>query len=76
MEQIVIRRLPPGTREDYRAVAKANGRSLEAELRDLIDAGHVRPVIDSEHPLDRAGEAVALVRDGRPAGKVVVTMAA
>jgi NADPH:quinone reductase-like Zn-dependent oxidoreductase len=46
------------------------------ELRDLIDAGHVRPVIDSEHPLEEAGEALALVKDGRPAGKVVLTVAA
>ena len=45
------------------------------ELRDLIEAGHLRPVIDSEYPLERAGEAVALVKDGRPAGKVVVTIA-
>ena len=46
------------------------------ELRDLIEAGHLRPVIDSEYPLERAAEAVALVKDGRPAGKVVVTVAA
>ena len=56
-------------------VTKETAEALD-ELRDLIDAGHVRPVIDSEHPLDRAGEAVALVKDGRPAGKVVVTVAA
>lgn len=37
MEQIVIRKLAPGTREDYRTIAKANGRSLEAEIRDLIE---------------------------------------
>lgn len=45
------------------------------ELRDLIDAGHLRPIIDSEYPLEQAADAVALVRDGRPAGKVVVTVA-
>jgi NADPH:quinone reductase-like Zn-dependent oxidoreductase len=36
----------------------------------------VRPVIDSRYPLARAAEAVGLVKDGRPAGKVVVTVAA
>ena len=46
------------------------------ELRDLIEAGHVRPVIDSEYPLQRAAEVVALVKAGRPPGKVVVTVAA
>jgi NADPH:quinone reductase-like Zn-dependent oxidoreductase len=55
-------------------VADEDTASLD-ELRDLIEAGHLRPVIDSEYPLERAGEAVTLVKDGRPAGKVVVTIA-
>ncbi len=55
-------------------VADEDTASLN-ELRDLIEAGHIRPVIDSEYPLERAAEAVALVKDGRPAGKVVVTVA-
>jgi NADPH:quinone reductase-like Zn-dependent oxidoreductase len=46
------------------------------ELRDLIEAGHLRPIIDSTYPLERAADAVALVKDGRPAGKVVVTVPA
>ena len=37
MAQALIRRLNDQTLEDYRAVAKANGRSLEAELRHLIE---------------------------------------
>ncbi len=44
------------------------------ELRALIEAGQLRPVIDSQYPLERAADAVALVKDGRPAGKVVVTV--
>lgn len=55
-------------------VAKEDTETLE-ELRGLIEAGHLRPVIDSEFPLERAADAVALVRQGRPAGKVVVTVA-
>ncbi len=45
------------------------------ELRDLIEGGHLRPVIDSRYLLERADEAIALVKAGRPAGKVVVTVA-
>ena len=56
-------------------VAKEDTATLD-EVRDLIDAGHLNPVIDAEYPLERAAEAVALVKDGRPAGKVVVTVAA
>jgi plasmid stability protein len=37
MEQALIRKLKPGTLGAYRAVAKAHGRSLEAELRDVIE---------------------------------------
>jgi NADPH:quinone reductase-like Zn-dependent oxidoreductase len=44
------------------------------ELRDLIDAGHVHPVLDATFPLDRAAEALTLVKDGRPAGKVAITV--
>jgi len=55
-------------------VAEEDTATLD-ELREMIEAGHLRPVIDSEYPLERAGDAVALVKDGRPAGKVVVTVA-
>jgi len=37
MAQALIRKLNDGTLADYRAAAKANGRSLEAELRELIE---------------------------------------
>ena len=46
------------------------------ELRSLIDAGDVRPVIDSEYPLEQAAEALTHVRFGHPGGKVVLTVAA
>jgi len=54
--------------------AKPETETLE-ELCGLIEAGHLRPVIDSDQPLERAAEAVALVMDGRPAGKVTVSVA-
>lgn len=44
------------------------------ELRDLIDAGQVKPVVDSTSPVERAGEAVARIKGGRPAGKLVLTV--
>ena len=37
MEQAIIRKLKDGTLAPYRELAKAKGRSLEAELRDLIE---------------------------------------
>lgn len=56
-------------------VAKENTATLD-ELRGRIEAGYLKPIIDSEYPLERAAEAVSLVKDGRPAGKVAVTVAA
>lgn len=37
MSQVLIRKLGEDTLAAYRAAAKASGRSLEAELRDLIE---------------------------------------
>ena len=37
MGQVLVRKLCEDTLADYRAAAKASGRSLEAELRNLIE---------------------------------------
>ena len=42
------------------------------ELRELIDGGSLRPVIDHVVGLEQAPQAVALVESGSPAGKVIV----
>jgi NADPH:quinone reductase-like Zn-dependent oxidoreductase len=52
-------------------VAKEDTATLD-ELTVLIEAGHLRPVIDRTVPLSEAAEAIRLVEDGSPAGKVVV----
>lgn len=45
-------------------------------LRELIEAGHLKPVIHSTYPLQEAAQAVELVESGSPGGKVVVTIGA
>ncbi|MFL6182481.1 MAG: NAD(P)-dependent alcohol dehydrogenase [Actinomycetes bacterium] len=45
------------------------------EVTALIEGGHIRPVIDRGFLLPNAAQAVALVEDGNPAGKVTVTVA-
>lgn len=42
MAQALIRKLNDETLEDYRAEAKRNSRSLEAELRELIERNRPR----------------------------------
>lgn len=41
-------------------------------LKDLIEAGKVRPLVDRVYPLEEAAEAVRYLEDGQVAGKVVV----
>ena len=52
---------------------RASGAQLR-ELTTLIDAGHLRPVVDRVFPFDATLEAVAYVDHGRAKGKVVVTL--
>lgn len=42
------------------------------EITDLIEAGRLTPVIDRNYPLAEAAQAVQLVEQGRPAGKVTI----
>ncbi len=53
-------------------VCKENSDDLAA-LRDLIEAGHVRPAVDRVLPLDRAADALRMLLDGSVRGKVVLT---
>jgi NADPH:quinone reductase-like Zn-dependent oxidoreductase len=43
-------------------------------LKDLIDAGKVRPVIDRTYPLRETAEAIRYLETGRARGKVVITL--
>ncbi|MGP3963481.1 NADP-dependent oxidoreductase [Nonomuraea sp. 3N208] len=52
---------------------RASGTQLR-ELTTLIDAGHLRPIVDRMFPFDATLEAVAYVDQGRAKGKVVVML--
>jgi NADPH:quinone reductase-like Zn-dependent oxidoreductase len=52
---------------------RAGGTQLE-ELATLVDAGHLRPIVDRVFPFDATLDAVAYVDQGRAKGKVVVTL--
>ena len=50
---------------------KANGDQLR-QIAALIDAGHVRSVVDKVFPFQSTNEALAYVESGRAKGKVVI----
>ena len=49
----------------------ANGTQLQ-QIAALIDAGHIRPVIDRVYPFADTNAAIAQVESGRAKGKVVI----
>jgi NADPH:quinone reductase-like Zn-dependent oxidoreductase len=53
--------------------AKQNQQDL-VTLRELIEAGKVRSVIDRRYPLSEAAEALRYYGEGRSQGKVVITI--
>ena len=53
--------------------AKANKNDL-AFLKELLEAGKVKPVIDRCYPLSEVAEAIRYLEEGHARGKVVITM--
>jgi NADPH:quinone reductase-like Zn-dependent oxidoreductase len=51
---------------------RASGNQLTT-LRELYDAGTLRPVLDRSFPFDQTLDAMAYVEQGKAAGKIVVT---
>jgi NADPH:quinone reductase-like Zn-dependent oxidoreductase len=43
-------------------------------LKELIEAGKVRPVIDRTYPLSKTAEAIRYLEEGHARGKVVITV--
>jgi NADPH:quinone reductase-like Zn-dependent oxidoreductase len=54
-------------------VAKVDRESLGA-LRELIEAGTVKPVIDRRFELEELPEALRLMGEGHVGGKLVVSV--
>jgi len=54
-------------------VAREHHEELES-LRELVEAGRLRPVIDRTFPLSQAPDAIRYLEEGHARGKVVITV--
>jgi NADPH:quinone reductase-like Zn-dependent oxidoreductase len=54
-------------------ISKERSQDLE-ELRKLLEAGAVRPIVDRTFPLEEVPEAIRYLRDGRARGKIVIVV--
>jgi NADPH:quinone reductase-like Zn-dependent oxidoreductase len=55
-------------------VAKPNKKDLLA-IKELLEAGKVKPVIDRCYPLNQTADAIRYLEEGHAQGKVVITVA-
>ena len=47
---------------------------VEQELWPLFASGHIRPVIDTAFPLEKAADAHLLMESGKHTGKIILEM--
>jgi NADPH:quinone reductase-like Zn-dependent oxidoreductase len=63
-----------GQRKMVAWTAKPTKNSPLADLKELIEAGNVAPVIDKIYPLSDIPEAIRYLEQGHARGKVVITI--
>ena len=61
--------------QHLRPLAVTRSRASLDELRELIEAGHVTPVVERTYPLSDAAEALRRLQDEHARGKTVLTVA-
>nr|WP_246448596.1 NADP-dependent oxidoreductase [Roseateles oligotrophus] len=68
-----VRRLASRCGCRYRFLLMQPSGAQLAEIAQLIDQGHIRPVIDRVYPFEQAREAMAYAEAGHASGKVVIS---
>jgi NADPH:quinone reductase-like Zn-dependent oxidoreductase len=62
-----------GKRKMGAFMAKLNRKDLD-QLRELLEAGKLKPIIDEPYPLGKVAEAFRYFEEGHAKGKVVLTI--
>jgi NADPH:quinone reductase-like Zn-dependent oxidoreductase len=63
-----------GSKKMGNLLAKPNKKDLTF-MKELLEAGKVKPVIDRRYPLREVPEALRYLEEGHAKGKVVITIA-
>jgi len=66
--------LTPFVSQTLRPLIHSNNKRDLIELKDLVEAGKIRPVIDARYPLGDVKQAIRRLGDGHGRGKVVLTV--
>ena len=51
-----------------------NTREVLTYIRELVENGNFKPVVDRKYPLEKIGEAFSYVATGQKIGNVIITM--
>ncbi len=54
-------------------IAKFNQKDL-VQLKELLEAGKIQPVIERRYPLSETGQAIRYLEEGHARGKLVITV--
>jgi NADPH:quinone reductase-like Zn-dependent oxidoreductase len=57
----------------FMGIAKLNQKDLVL-LKELLEAGKVKPLIDRRYPLSETAEAMRYLEEGHAQGKIVITV--
>jgi len=57
----------------FMGIAKLNQKDLVL-VKELLEAGKVKPVLDRRYPLSQTAEAIRYLEEGHARGKVVITL--
>jgi NADPH:quinone reductase-like Zn-dependent oxidoreductase len=63
-----------GRRRVMFPIPKRADRELARDLRELVESGAFRPLVDRRYPLDQIVEAYRYVESGRKVGNVVIVV--
>jgi NADPH:quinone reductase-like Zn-dependent oxidoreductase len=69
-----VKLFDPFVKEELATFTARIGKDDLLALKELVEAGKVRPVVDRAYPLSDAAEAIRYVETGHARGKVVITV--